>query len=63
VQRAALCGVDQAVKAVFDPDDLPAVFIDCGFDCGADDGIQTWAIAASGAYTNTFDRTHSKFGF
>ena len=40
---------DQAVEAIGDADDLPAILKDGGFRGGADYGVEAGRIAASGA--------------
>ena len=58
VEHARLLGIDQAVEAVLEADDLDAG-VARGLDDGADDGIEAGGVAAAGEDANFFDRGHS----
>ena len=49
--------IEQAVKAVFEADDLDAG-IEGRLDDGADDGVEAGCITAAGEHANTFDGRH-----
>jgi hypothetical protein len=53
---------DEAVEAVRDADDFPAVAQDGGFRSGADDGVETGSVPASGGDANAFDVRHEFVG-
>src|ERR1700722_665690 len=53
---------DEAVEAVRDADDFPAVAQDGGFGSGADDGVETGSVPASGGDANAFDVRHEFVG-
>ena len=57
MERTGLFRIDQAVEAVFKPEDLDAG-VAGGFDDGTDDGIQAGGVASPGEDTNFFEFGH-----
>ena len=57
VSDARAGGVEQAVEAVFEADDLDAG-VAGGLDDGADDGVQAGRIAAAGQHADLLHRRH-----
>ena len=51
MERARLFRIDQAVEAVFKPDDLDAGVVG-GLDDGTDDGVQAGGVTSPGEDTN-----------